>query len=126
MRLLADCEFLTRLEKECRRKSIGPAIALAKANQLFVNTVSQAEFLSGNPSEQRAIVLALARRLPMITYEEANLAGALRCKQRLKGKTLNTPDALMAVSAMRHKCRLVTTDKDYSGIPGLDWSSYRS
>jgi predicted nucleic acid-binding protein len=30
----------------------------------------------------------------------------------------------MAAAAIRHRLRLVTADKDFSGVPGLDWSKY--
>jgi predicted nucleic acid-binding protein len=124
MRLLADANWPVRLERELEREEPGPARRLLASQRVHVNPVSQAEFLSAGVTVDRLRILARLVRLPPISYDEANDAGELRHRLRRRGKTLSTPDAFMAVSALRHRCRLVTADKDYSGIPGLKWSNY--
>jgi len=64
------------------------------------------------------------RCLPSLDYADAARAAQLRALRAKQGKALSTPDAFMAASAMRYRLRLVTADRDYSGIAGLDWSSY--
>jgi predicted nucleic acid-binding protein len=123
MDLLADANWLIRLEREMVGKP-GPAMALVKKSRVFVNTIAHAEFLSG--SSPRVEILKRFVQLPMITYREAGLAGALRRRQARIGKTMSTPDALMAADALSHQLRLLTADKDFSGIPGLSWSAYRT
>jgi len=125
MELLADANWLIRLEREIHRGVAGPAGKLYRSAQVRINTITHAEFLSGGPSAIKLKILKGCVRLPPITYQEANRAAALRAGQAKIGKTLSTPDAFMAASAMRHGCRLLTADKDFSGIPGLDWSAYR-
>ena len=64
-------------------------------------------------------------RLPGIGYSDAEMAGDLRYWRQKAGRPLALPDALVAATAISRRMRLLTADKDFSGIPGLDWSSYR-
>jgi len=115
------------LEYEFKHNRVGPARRLLQSKRkIFLNTVSYAEFLSGPPSEIRTEIVRRLGFLPMISYPEAQHAASLRRRRAKHGKPLSLPDALMAASALRHRCQLLTADRDYSGIPGLKWSHYPS
>jgi predicted nucleic acid-binding protein len=126
MDLLADANWLIRLEKELNRGVLGPATRLYKSQRIHVNTMAHTEFLSAGQTPRRVRIVKSLVRLPPSSYQEALTAAKLRYAQQRRGKTLGTPDAYMAASALHHHCRLLTADKDFSGIPGLDWSAYRS
>ncbi len=83
-------------------------------------------FCPAPPSEIRTEIVRRLGFLPMISYPEAQHAASLRRRRAKHGKPLSLPDALMAASALRHRCQLLTADRDYSGIPGLKWSNYPS
>jgi predicted nucleic acid-binding protein len=125
MQYLADTNWLSRLQSEIFHRREGPASKLLGKSRVFINTISMAEFLSGALDPMRVKILSRMDKLPPISYKEAQKAAELRRRQRKISKTLLLPDAFMAASAMHHRCRLLTADKDFSGIPGLDWSSYR-
>jgi predicted nucleic acid-binding protein len=124
MNLLADNSWLVRLERELQRKRHGPAAVLLAKNRVLLNAIAHAEFLSVGISEIRRRILSRLVWIGGIDHREAALAAALRCRRAKQGKALSLPDAFMAATALRLKCRLVTGDRDYSGIPGLDWSGY--
>ncbi|MCX6904816.1 MAG: type II toxin-antitoxin system VapC family toxin [Verrucomicrobia bacterium] len=130
MNLLADAEWLIRLEREIRQtaknEKPGPALRMLSDRQVsvFINTISVCEFLAGGRTADRIKLLQGLRTTKALDYGVANKAAELRCARAKQGKTLHTPDALMAASAITYKMRLMTADKDFSGIPGLDWSSY--
>jgi predicted nucleic acid-binding protein len=124
MNLLADSNWLILLEREFRRDQAGPARELL-GQQIFVNPITHCEFFSKGHTPLRDNLWGRMRKLPHgIDYGDADQAANLRMQCAKRGKALNTPDALLAATAMRHRLRLVTADKDFSGIPGLDWSSY--
>ncbi len=50
---------------------------------------------------------------------DAELAAELQVSLRLRGKQLETVDALIAAVALRYELILLTTDKDFSAIPTL-------
>ena len=124
MKLLADANWLIRLRGEIRQNQQGPAFRLLQEEPIYINTVAQAEFLSAGRDPEVLKILARCVRLKPLTYEDANDAGSLRFARQRAGKTLHLPDALMAATALRRHMRLLTADKDFSGIPGLKWSSY--
>ena len=126
MKLLADNEWLIRLEREHLAETKGPARKLLVENQIFLNPISLAEFMSAGITPARLIVLRAIKRIAGgVNYEDADRAAKLRFQRAKQGKTLATPDAFMAASAMRNKMRLLTADKDYSGIAGLAWSKHQ-
>jgi predicted nucleic acid-binding protein len=122
---LADTNWLSKLQSEIYHGKQGPAQRLLKQGRVHVNPISVAEFLSGGPIPARRKIIAMLRKLPATGYADAVKAAELRYQHRKAGKTLGLPDALMAATAMRRRLQLLTADKDYSGIPGLDWSGYR-
>ncbi len=127
MDALADSNWLIRLEAELAGRVNGPAKRLLRTHKVFYNPVVRAEFLSSDRNQQRRQLLdPLLKVSSGIDYRDADLAARLRLARRKQGKGLTTPDALIAASAMRRKLRLLTADKDFSGIPGLSWSAYRA
>lgn len=50
---------------------------------------------------------------------DAERAAILQAELRRHGWQLGTVDALIAATALRYDLTLLTTDKDFSGIPGL-------
>lgn len=126
MDLLADTNWLIRLERELKSERHGPAMRLTQKARVHINPVCHAEFLAMGESEVRRQALARMHKAPVIDYQDSRRAGQLRYLRARAGKSLNTPDAFMAATAIRHGFRLVTADKDFSGIPGLRWSSYRT
>ncbi len=88
MRLLADANWLIRLERELEREEPGPARRLLASQRVHVNPISQAESLSAGATADRLRILARLVRLPPISYDEASEAGELRYRSRRRGKTL--------------------------------------
>jgi predicted nucleic acid-binding protein len=122
--LLADSNWLIRLQHEVLHGVEGPAARLIRGQKVHINIISQAEFRSHGLTPEIEDILSRCVRLKPLSYEDANLAAAIRDQRRRAGKTLHLPDALMAAHAMRRHLRLITADKDFSGIPGLKWSNY--
>jgi len=122
--ILADTEWLRRIEGEYRRREIGSARKLLRRARCRVNVIGVCEFTSRGANRLRTAILQQLRCLPSLDYADAARAAQLRALRAKQGKALSTPDAFMAASAMRYRLRLVTADRDYSGIAGLDWSSY--
>lgn len=56
---------------------------------------------------------------------DAEFAADLRIALRRKGWQLATIDAFIAVTALRHHLILLTTDKDFQGVPGLLCENWR-
>jgi predicted nucleic acid-binding protein len=125
MNLLADANWLIRLEREHKQGRQGPARKLLSVSRVFINPIAYCEFLSLGLTPARKTILAALSYVPSVNYEDATLASKLRFQRAKQGKALATPDALIAATALRQKLRLVTADKDFSGIPGLKWSGYR-
>jgi predicted nucleic acid-binding protein len=127
MNLLVDASWLIQYERELVTRRFGPALQLmeaAGAGRAFINPIAYCEFLSKGETPKRRLIADSFLKLPGIDFHLARAAANLRSQRAKRGKTLSTPDALMAADAIRHSLRLVTADKDFSGIPGLDWSSY--
>ena len=124
MELLADANWLGRLELEYRQNRIGPARKLLKKNRIWINPVVHCEVLSAGKNLIRREILHSLQWLEPMGYTISALAADLRYRQSKKRKTLHTPDALIAATAILEKKQLLTADRDFSGIPGLKWSSY--
>lgn len=127
MNLLADASWLIRLERELRGRRPGPAMTLLGTTaQVFINPVSHCEFLCQGLTPLRETILKRLRKLPALDYRDSSLAAHVRRERAKRGKTIGTPDAFMAACAMNRRLRLLTGDKDFSGIPGLDWRDARA
>ena len=80
------------------------------------------ELLFGISTLPRAsITLAEWRRLrPYLNYY------SLQTALRRRGRQLETVDALIAAIALRYELTLLTTDKDFSVVPGLLLQNWRA
>lgn len=54
-----------------------------------------------------------------VTEVDAEMAAAIRTVLRKKGWQLETADALIAATALRHNLILLNTDKDFNAVPDL-------
>ena len=91
------------------------------------------ELLFGISTLPRAsITLAEWRRLrPYLNYysldeQDAEIAAELQTALRRRGRQLETVDALIAAIALRYELTLLTTDKDFSVVPGLLLQNWRA
>ncbi len=79
-----------------------------------------------------SITLAEWRRLrPYLNYysldeQDAEIAAELQTALRRRGRQLETVDALIAAIALRYELTLLTTDKDFSVVPGLLLQNWRA
>jgi tRNA(fMet)-specific endonuclease VapC len=59
------------------------------------------------------------------TYEvDAQFAAELQITCRRRGRQLETVDALIAAVALRYELTLLTTDKDFLAVPGLQLENW--
>ena len=56
--------------------------------------------------------------------DDAEFAATLQISLRKRGWQLETVDALIATIALRHNLILLTTDKDFRGIPKLKYENW--
>ena len=68
----------------------------------------------------------LMQLLPCYIPDEsdAEFAGNLRISLRSRGWQLETVDALIASVALRHGITVLTTDKDFRGVPNLQHENW--
>ena len=57
--------------------------------------------------------------LPALDAEDAESAALPQVTLRRAGRQLATVDALVAAVALRHDLTILTTDRDFSAVPGL-------
>lgn len=57
---------------------------------------------------------------------DAKHAAELQISLRRRGWQLETVDAFIAVTALRYKLTLLTTDKDFKAVPGLLWENWKT
>lgn len=55
---------------------------------------------------------------------DAESAAMLQCSLRRQGWQLSTVDALIAIVALRHNLILLTSDKDFTPVPGLQQENW--
>jgi len=122
--LLVDTNWLLRCEREARKKQTGPAVRLMDSGRCWMSVIVACELKAKGRNLWRERIIGTLKKLPALDYRDANRAGSLRLARAKQGKPLATADAFIAASAMRYGLQLLTADKDFSGIPGLDWSSY--
>lgn len=102
----------------------------AKEDRMFIyfSVVTECEVFSGLHSEHRlqGIKLFNSRRSIEVSSKIARLAGDMRRKQRIKGRKLKTPDAIIIATSIEHQLGLVSRDHDISfarevyGVPVIN------
>ena len=121
-----DASFLIDLSR-------GDKKALEKLNELkgtrlYVSAVASYEFLYGvNQSsrrEQEAAQMIAALDVLGFGRIEAMEAAELKRKTEEKGETVGQLDLLTAAITKTNHLRLVTRDKDFRKIPGLEVEEY--
>ncbi len=101
-------------------------------NTFAIATPALSEFLFGVGMLLRAVQSFQEwqqMRLDFIYYHidavDAEQAAQLRILLRRQGWQLGLVDALVAVVALRNDLILLTTDKDFAGVPGLKIENWR-
>ena len=88
-------------------------------NNFFISEITEMEMLGvkGLTPEILKIRKALTENCYLVTFNSDIKEIAIRLKQQT---TLKLPDAIVAASALYMSLPLVTADKGFSKIPGLD------
>lgn len=61
-----------------------------------------------------------------VDERDAEVAAELQISLRRRGRQLETVDAFIAAIALRYELTLLTTDKDFSVVPGLSIQNWRT
>jgi hypothetical protein len=85
---------------------------------IYYSIITQCEILSGvnSDTELQRIELFKSTKFLKVDSSIAHRAGILRREQRLKGRKLKTPDALIIATALEHKLAVVSRDKDMTFV----------
>lgn len=88
--------------------------AAADRQNIYFSIVTECELISGLSSEDeiRHIPFLRSGRFLEVTSSIARTAGNIRREQRVKGRRLKTPDALIVATALEHGLSLVSRDRD--------------
>lgn len=122
LRALADTSIFIALEQ-------GRELDLRRVPRLAVSYVTIGELRSGvlqaadiATRSARLQTLSDALMLDPLPVDEvvANAWAELRARLRDTGRRLAINDGWIAATAIAHKLPLVTQDRDYDGVPGLD------
>jgi len=121
---LLDNTFFSDYESEIVARRIGPARGFARrigACDTVVSVVTIAEYYERFGRERAAL---LASEYPILGL---HLADAFKCGEiqaRLAAKRLGENDAWLAAQAMRAGARLVTRDRRFRDVRGLEVEFY--
>lgn len=106
-------------------------VSQAKDNKkaIFFSVITECEVFSGLQSDYRlkGIKLFNSRRCVEVTSKIAQRAGDIRRDQRVKGRKLKTPDAIIIATSVEYQLGLVSRDHDMSfvsaefGIPLMNF-----
>jgi predicted nucleic acid-binding protein len=121
--LLLDTTFVSDLDAELTRREGGPARAFFERMcqcEVFVSVVTPEEFY-----EKRGLEAAreLAARFSVLGL---HVGDALRCGllQTRSARRLGKNDAWLAAQALRGGCSIVTRDRRFDEVPGLEVLRY--
>lgn len=92
---------------------------------LATSAINVAEVHAGMRPAERASVSRLFSNLTVhpCTVEIAELAGTLKYAAARKGQTILLPDAIIAATAIKHGCQLMTANRKdflYTGVAVFD------
>ncbi len=97
-------------------------------SKLFVSSLAAFQFLYGvnydSRREQEASRMVAALDTVDFGGKEAKEAAEIKRELTASGKTVEDIDILIAASAKIHRLKLVTRDKDFRKIPGLEVEEY--
>lgn len=85
---------------------------------IFFSVITECEVFSGLQSEYRlkGIKLFNSRRCLEVTSQIAQRAGDIRREQKVKGRKLKTPDAIIIATSVEYQLGLVSRDHDMSFV----------
>jgi predicted nucleic acid-binding protein len=121
--LLLDTTFVSDLDVELARREIGPARSFfgrMRRSEVFVSVVTLEEFYEKRGSEAAR---ELASRFSILGL---HVGDALRCGllQTRSARRLGENDAWLAAQALRGGCSIVTRDRRFDDVPGLEVLNY--
>ncbi len=124
-----DTSFLIDVLRGHRGAAVKAKVLDAEEAVLAVPAPVLAEFLdgayfAGGTYLARAMQLIAGRDVIPFDRECGQVAGQLRADLRSRGESLPMIDAMIASTALRHHCVLVTGDVGFTRIPGLAVESY--
>lgn len=95
---------------------------LSRSDRLAVATVTRLEIFAGMRDEEAYVTRKLLSRFVNFSLdpEIADRAGQLIAQQKTLNHSLTVPDAIIAVTAVRHQLTLVTLNRrDFEPVPGI-------
>ena len=121
--LLLDTTFVSDLDAELARRETGPARAFfsrMRQAEVFVSVVTLEEFYE---KRGREAARELASRFSILGL---HVGDALRCGllQTRSAQRLGENDAWLAAQALRGGCSIVTRDRRFDDVPGLEVLAY--
>jgi predicted nucleic acid-binding protein len=121
--LLLDTTFVSDLDVELARREIGPARAFfgrMRHSEVFLSVVTLEEFYEKRGNEAAR---ELASRFSVLGLHAGD---ALRCGllQTRSARRLGENDAWLAAQALRSGCSIVTRDRRFDEVSGLEVLNY--
>lgn len=121
--LLLDTTFVSDLDTELVRRETGPArtfFARTRRASVFVSVITVEEFYE---KRGREAARELAARFAVLGI---HVGDALRCGllQARSARRLGENDAWLAAQALRGNCAIVTRDRRFDDVPGLEVLRY--
>ena len=121
--LLLDTTFVSDLDGELVRREVGPArtfFGRMRQSEVYVSVVTLEEFYEKRGPEAAR---ELASRFSVLGL---HLGDAMRCGllQTRSARRLGENDAWLASQALRGGCSIVTRDRRFDDVPGLDVLNY--
>jgi predicted nucleic acid-binding protein len=121
--LLLDTTFVSDLDAELTRREAGPAQTFflrMRQCEVFVSVVTLEEFYEKRGHEAAR---ELASRFSVLGL---HVGDALRCGllQTRSARRLGENDAWLAAQALRGGCSIVTRDRRFDYVPGLEVLRY--
>lgn len=121
--LLLDTTFVSDLDAEFVRRETGPArafFARMRQAEIFVSVITVEEFYE---KRGREAARELASRFAVLGL---HVGDALRCGllQSRSARRLGENDAWLAAQALRSSCSIVTRDRRFDDVTGLDVIRY--
>lgn len=121
--LLLDTTFVSDLDTELTRRETGPARTFferMRKSEVFVSVVTLEEFYEKRGHEAAR---ELAARFSVLGLHVGN---AMRCGllQTRSARRLGENDAWLAAQALRGGCSIVTRDRRFDDVPGLEVVRY--
>lgn len=121
--LLLDYTFVSDLDAELVRRESGPALALfgrMRSAAIYVSVITVEEFYE---KRGRDAARELASRFAVLGL---HVGDALRCGllQSRSARRLGENDAWLAAQALRSDCAIVTRDRRFDDVSGLEVVRY--